>query len=364
MKKKIAVVEDEASLRQIMSAYLAEDYEVETFPHGLALVERLDDFKPDCIVSDIAMPYLDGLRLRQLLAQNTQTDIIPFIFQTANKESDILDDALNLGVDDYLEKPITKQTLLNSIKRVLIRHQQASSGWQAHFDASMTQALLPNLPETLGDLRLVVRAGQASAGGGDFVLHFPGEPATIVLGDVMGHGMGAKYYAHVYAGYLQGLLASLAEETFTPAELLQRFSAHIYQDDYLSSIVITCTVIQAPGDGTVIFANSSQVPVIHYDKTHYFSFEQQNPLLGLNAEQAYCQQSLKLGQGRCLLSTDGLWEIKHKTLQANHEKACLSNLQVGAELPLSQAADELQAWLAEQATPLEDDWTFVLLEAK
>lgn len=356
---KIAVIEDDLTLRQLLKDFLERDYEVVTFEHGLAFIEKLPTWSPDCIISDINMPFLDGIRLRQLLAQKKEMNLIPFIFLTSDHSARLEDTAIRLGIDDFLHKPVNKEALLSSIKRVLIRHQQTQAKIK-ELDESITQTLLPNLPERVGKLNMVLRTFQPCAGGGDFVLHFPGDVSTIVLGDVMGHGKQAKFFAHVYAGYIQGLLHALGEKPFTPALLLQRLSDHIVCDDYLSSIILTCTVIQETENWGLKIANASHVPLILFNDEKLTRIENGGHLLGLTQGQQYSEELIFLEDNkRLLIATDGVWEIGENS--KSHEKICFQDLQRLAEYSLDTLANNLEEKLAKLA--LKDDWTFLFIES-
>lgn len=74
---------------------------------------------PELILSDISMPYLDGLELLRVLRSDPMTKRIPVIFLTGNHDDDTLLKACQLGVDDFLTKPIQVENLLFSIDKVL-----------------------------------------------------------------------------------------------------------------------------------------------------------------------------------------------------------------------------------------------------
>jgi DNA-binding response OmpR family regulator len=76
---------------------------------------------PELIVSDISMPYLDGLELLSVLRSDPMTMRIPVIFLTGNREDDTLVKASQLGVNDFLTKPVEVEILLSSIDKVLKR---------------------------------------------------------------------------------------------------------------------------------------------------------------------------------------------------------------------------------------------------
>jgi len=126
-KAKILVVEDEPNLllgiRDILEL---DEYEVVTAKHGREALEILNEageHLPDLIVSDIMMPYMDGLELLKVVRQNQVWVTIPFIFLTARGEKRDVHDGKKLGVDDYLIKPFDADDLLVAVEAKLRRKQ-------------------------------------------------------------------------------------------------------------------------------------------------------------------------------------------------------------------------------------------------
>lgn len=114
--KKILVIEDELLLRKGVSEILGfEGYEVFDAENGQAGIQASLEFKPDLILCDIMMPVMDGYEVLRRLRQIEQTQIIPFIFMTALADRSDLRTGMELGSDDYITKPFTRDELLNSI---------------------------------------------------------------------------------------------------------------------------------------------------------------------------------------------------------------------------------------------------------
>lgn len=112
----ILVIEDEQSVRsnilkilgfEKLKAIGAEDGEM-----GLALAK---EHLPDLIICDIMMPGLDGYDVRNALFQSPETAMIPFIFLTAKADKVDIRLGMNLGADDYLTKPFTRDELLEAV---------------------------------------------------------------------------------------------------------------------------------------------------------------------------------------------------------------------------------------------------------
>lgn len=120
MKKgKILVVDDEASIRQIVEARLnMAGFEVVTAGDGEEALQVYRQERPHLIVLDIMMPRMDGL---QVCRHIRKQDSVPIIMLTAKGEIPDRINALEMGADDYLTKPFSPRELEARIKAVLRR---------------------------------------------------------------------------------------------------------------------------------------------------------------------------------------------------------------------------------------------------
>ena len=120
--KKILVIESGAEMRRNLTTILRlEKFHPLPAENGRVGVELAKTEKPDLILSDIAMPELDGYGVIAALRSNRDTLSIPFIFVTAKAEKRDIRTAMKLGADDYLTKPVAKLDLLDAIRSRLER---------------------------------------------------------------------------------------------------------------------------------------------------------------------------------------------------------------------------------------------------
>src|ERR1700744_1460400 len=121
-KVRVLIVDDSASVRQILSSILSEDPEIEvmaTASDPFVAARRLQDELPDVIILDIEMPRMDGITfLRKIMAQRP----IPVIICSSLTEegSDLMFEAFEAGAVDIVPKPRvdTRQALLECSGRM------------------------------------------------------------------------------------------------------------------------------------------------------------------------------------------------------------------------------------------------------
>lgn len=116
---KILIVDDEASILNLVAAYLLpEGFEIQTAMDGLSGLQAAQTFKPDLIVLDIMLPGIDGLELLSRLRR--ESDVYVIMLTAKNEEVDKII-GLSVGADDYLTKPFSPRELVARIKAALRR---------------------------------------------------------------------------------------------------------------------------------------------------------------------------------------------------------------------------------------------------
>jgi len=99
-KERILVVDDEPQLTRVLRTGLkARGYDVRAAADGLAGFETFSDWHPDLVITDLAMPNMDGLELCRRLRAVSQ---VPIIILSAKGEEKIKVEALDIGADDFV----------------------------------------------------------------------------------------------------------------------------------------------------------------------------------------------------------------------------------------------------------------------
>jgi PAS domain S-box-containing protein len=111
-RRRILLADDNRDLRDYLKRLLAEEYDVETSPNGLAALDAVRKRAPDLVLSDVMMPELDGFGLLHALRADLKTRTIPVILLSARAGEEARVEGLEAGADDYLIKPFSARELL------------------------------------------------------------------------------------------------------------------------------------------------------------------------------------------------------------------------------------------------------------
>jgi len=118
-KPRILVVDDEPQLTRVLRTGLkSRGYEVRAAADGLAGFETFSDWHPDLVITDLAMPNMDGLEFCRRLRAISQ---VPIIILSAKGEEKIKVEALDIGADDFVTKPFGIDELLARVRASLRR---------------------------------------------------------------------------------------------------------------------------------------------------------------------------------------------------------------------------------------------------
>jgi len=140
----ILVIEDEKALREnIAEIILHYGFRVISAPSGEDGVKLASQHTPDIIICDIMLPGIDGFDVFGQIKQSPPLQSVAFIFLTAKATRSDTRTGMDMGADDYLTKPFTKEELLNSIHARIEKLTKIHQN-QAHKDESI-EALLEKM---------------------------------------------------------------------------------------------------------------------------------------------------------------------------------------------------------------------------
>lgn len=123
-KAKIAVIDDDRFIRYLLDLHLRKaGYEVFTAEDAVAAGRVVVERKPDVILCDVDMPFMDGYEFVSALRADPTTCHIPVIFLTVNKN--VSDHAKQLGAG-HLLKPVMADELLRTVAQFAPRSQSST----------------------------------------------------------------------------------------------------------------------------------------------------------------------------------------------------------------------------------------------
>ena len=133
MPKKILVVDDDPDIRDVLTVILeSRGYEIVTACDGIECLAALRAEKPDLMVIDLLMPKMDGFAVLKELQdgrwskfRQTPILILSSVREEASRRRYELETALEFNVDDYVEKPINPDVLLERVERLIVKKKAA-----------------------------------------------------------------------------------------------------------------------------------------------------------------------------------------------------------------------------------------------
>ncbi|WP_232318913.1 two-component system response regulator [Picosynechococcus sp. PCC 8807] len=143
----ILVIEDDYVIRKLTRRILTNaGYIVIEASDGEKGVQAAKEYHPDLIICDVMMPHLSGYDVLARLQQQEATEMIPFIFLTAQAEGQQLRQGMASGADDYLMKPIQAAELLKAVEVRLNKYSKVKQYYSEQLNQLSEKDSLTGLP--------------------------------------------------------------------------------------------------------------------------------------------------------------------------------------------------------------------------
>lgn len=114
---KILIVEDEKKLAQLLKDAIADSFfRVVTAKDGNEGLKKFKIFKPDILITDIMMPFCDGLEMTEKIKELDEN--IPIIILSAHSDKEKLLKAIDIGINKYFIKPFDPDEVISHIKKI------------------------------------------------------------------------------------------------------------------------------------------------------------------------------------------------------------------------------------------------------
>jgi serine phosphatase RsbU (regulator of sigma subunit) len=246
---RILIVEDCLEDRELYKRFLNEDrhqqyvvFEADTGDRGFELLELE---QPHCVLLDYLLPDRNGLEvLAQLADGHPSQDRPAVVMLTDHGSEELAVDALRSGAHDYLPKSdLSGEQLRGSIRRAVatVRHSRRrkrkdkelrrtlqDTKDQLKTAGEIQRLMLPTASPEVAGFDIAGACQPAEATGGDFFdfIPLPEGNLGLVMGDVVGHGLGAALFASETRAYLRAFSQTIA----APGEILTATNRLLCQD--------------------------------------------------------------------------------------------------------------------------------------
>jgi len=318
-RMRVLVAEDDAAaLFLLRRAVEAAGHECLSAEDGDQAWDIYREQHPEVVVSDWAMPGMDGDALCRLIREDPDAPYTYFIMLTALEDKTHVLRAMQSGVDDFLTKPLDSQDLemrLMAASRVTAVHRrvkQQQQAMQAEVDlaANVQRGLLPNDPPVLAGVEVAGRCIPAANVGGDYFDYLVSDDGrlTLVVADVAGHSISSA----LLMAMARSILRREVDHAAGPAELLDATNRTLYEDLVSAELFITsfCATYD-PARRVLQFANAGHnLPLLRRATDgSVIELEAEGVTLGILEDGDYEQGEVQLDPGDLLLLyTDGVVE--------------------------------------------------------
>jgi len=117
---KILIVDDDKTTRKLLSLYLkGSGFEVVTAENGLNALEKLGSDTFQLVLTDLNMPFMDGIEFLKAMKSKPGTSNIPALMLTTETDEEERQRAIEAGADGYLSKPVTAEVVAAKIRQMV-----------------------------------------------------------------------------------------------------------------------------------------------------------------------------------------------------------------------------------------------------
>jgi DNA-binding response OmpR family regulator len=121
-KPKVIIVDDDRETREMLTLALElEGFEVSQAANGLRLISAMHVDRPDVILLDVMMSWIDGFELCRSVKKNPEFENIPVLFVSARTSNEDRKKGLEAGAIDYFTKPLDTERLVGRIREILAK---------------------------------------------------------------------------------------------------------------------------------------------------------------------------------------------------------------------------------------------------
>ena len=354
---RLLVVDDNEMNRDMICRRLSRrGHTVETAENGQQALDMIAEQAFDVILLDIMMPGISGIEVLKTLRKTYTASELPVIMATAKSDSEDIVEALKLGANDYVAKPLnfpvvagrvdTQLSLKKAQDALKIAHDRMKRDLEAA--AQVQQALLPHDVPEMDSFEVAWKYCPCDELAGDFLNIFRIDENTIgmYIVDVSGHGVPAAFFAFTVSRILSPLSGSdsiilNAESTASAASPIAVLTKLNKLFPFETNNNRYCTLLYGILDnhsGLLRLASAGHpAPIVVYSENQAEEIEVTGNPIGLLENPEFNEITIRLNPGdRLYLYSDGLFEV----FNSSGEIFGLERLQKSARENFSQSLDE------------------------
>lgn len=384
---RILIIDDEQLVLEVLADFLEDSgFSIIQANNGALGLELIERERPDLVMCDLRMPGIDGLNVLEQVTRD-YPELPVLVVSGLGGMNDAIQ-ALKLGAWDYVTKPIEDMAILeHAVRRALerARLRRENREHREHLEAINEQLrqtlrrlqedesaarriqfqLLPENDKVYRNYRFNRHLLTSQYLSGDFVDYFAidGEHLGFYIADVSGHGVSSAFVTVMLKSYI-GRYRELHRQNrdrgiLNPAETLGRLNREIFSCHMDKYLTIFYGVIEW-GSNRLRYSSGGQFPFpILFDGEKAAFLGKKSLPIGLFDFASYQTESLQLPPAFSLvLLSDGILETLPQ-VNLREKQAFLLEMVQSVDLGI---ANLIQAFGLDQAGPLPDDVTLLLVE--
>lgn len=323
MAKKILIINDDESLRELFQMYLElKKYEVFEASTGTEGLEKAKQIQPDLILLEIKLPDIKGDEVCRQLKKSEETQDIPVLFLSSQLETsekikglesgglDFINNAADYAeilarIETHLKLRELNQELKDSNQKLILKQNALNEDLYAA--AYIQQSLLPVHPPKIEHLEIAWICNPCEMVGGDIcsINRFNNEMSVFYVLDVSGHGVPSAMVTVSVTQFIQQY-----ESFFSPKETLTALNqSYPFEKFNMFSTIFYMTFNSQKG--TLTYTSAGHPPAVHLSPDSPFRLLTSNgPVIGIETNYSYeeCVENLHFGD-KIILYSDGIVEF-------------------------------------------------------
>jgi signal transduction histidine kinase len=200
---RILLADDNQDMREYVAGLLRQHWLVEVAADGLEALDKMQQIRPDLVLTDVMMPGLDGFGLLAKIRETPAIAMTPVLLLSARAGEDARDEGFGAGADDYLIKPFSARELVTRVHAAIAINRSRQAGRQeaeqlaraaeaanitkSQFLANMSHEIRTPLGVILGFADLALDPGQSPEEAHNYLLAIKrnGMQLLEILGDIL-----------------------------------------------------------------------------------------------------------------------------------------------------------------------------------